>query len=97
VAVTPDGKTAYVTNFGSGTVSTINVKTRTKNLDDIPVGQNPATVEVTPDGKTVLVANNSSGSMSTIEVKTRTQNPTDIPVGGPLPAGIAVTPCRRVT
>src|SRR5262249_60289387 len=54
VAFTPDGKTAFVTNFGSGTVSTIDVKTRLKNLDDIPVGQNPATVEVTPDGKTVL-------------------------------------------
>jgi YVTN family beta-propeller protein len=30
VAVTPDGKTAFVTNAGGGTVSTIDVKTRTK-------------------------------------------------------------------
>src|SRR5262249_25052818 len=47
VAVTPDGKTAFVAHGadllgpivpGSNTVSTIDVKTRTKNPDDIMVG-----------------------------------------------------------
>jgi YVTN family beta-propeller protein len=40
--------TAFVTNSGSGTVSTINVKTRTKNPSDIPVGSFPVGVAVTP-------------------------------------------------
>jgi len=31
VAFTPDSKTAFVANFGSGAVSTIDVKTRTKD------------------------------------------------------------------
>jgi YVTN family beta-propeller protein len=48
VRVTPDGKTPFVTNAGSGTVSTIDVKTRTKNPTDIPVGMNPVGVAVTP-------------------------------------------------
>jgi YVTN family beta-propeller protein len=48
VAVTPDGKTAFVTNAGSNTVSTIDVKTRRKSLTDIPVGTNPIGVAITP-------------------------------------------------
>jgi YVTN family beta-propeller protein len=46
--VTPDGKTAFVANFRSGTVSTIDVKTRTKHPTDITVGSLPTKVAVTP-------------------------------------------------
>jgi YVTN family beta-propeller protein len=48
LAITPDGKTAFVTNRDSGTVSTIDVKTRTKDPTDIPVGPFPFWVAVTP-------------------------------------------------
>jgi YVTN family beta-propeller protein len=48
VKVTPDGKTAFVVNQNSGTVSTIDVKTRKKNPADITVGQFPFQVAVTP-------------------------------------------------
>ena len=100
--MTPDGKTAFVTNANLGaepapsgdSVSTIDVKTRTKNPTDITVGANPGGVAVTPDGKTAFVANPFSHTVSTIDVKTRTKYPTDIP-GGPTPIGVAVTPCRR--
>ena len=44
--------TAYVTNPGSGSVSTIDVATRTKNPTDITVGNHPPGVAITPDGKT---------------------------------------------
>ena len=99
-AVTPDGKTAFVTNLGSDTVSTIDVQTRTKNPTDIPVGGQPSLVAITPDGKTAFVANSGNygatpfplgNSVSTIDVKTRTKNPTDIPVGTG-PASVAITP-----
>jgi YVTN family beta-propeller protein len=40
--------TAFVANNGSGTVSTIDVKTRTKHPTDIAVGQQPSAVAVTP-------------------------------------------------
>jgi YVTN family beta-propeller protein len=94
VAVTPDGKTAFVANQASNTVSTIDVKTRTKDPTDIAVGTQPAGVAVTPDGKTVFASNLYSNTLSTIDVKTRTKNPSDIPVGT-LPGGVAFTPCRR--
>ena len=86
--------TAFVANTGSGTVSTIDVKTRTKDPNDIPVGASPAAVKITPDGKTAFVANNFSNSVSTIDVKTRSKHPNDIMVGS-FPIGVAVTPCRR--
>jgi YVTN family beta-propeller protein len=86
VGVVPDGvsavaararcrATAFVTNMRSGTVSTIDVKSRTKHPDDITVGANPKGVAVTPDGKTAFVANYGSGTVSTIDVKTRTKDP----------------------
>ena len=91
MAVTPDGKTAFITNFASDSVSTIDVRTRTKNPTDIPVGSNPTDVAVTPDGKTAFVTNQGSGTVSTIDVKSRTTRPGDIPVGAG-PGGVAVTP-----
>jgi YVTN family beta-propeller protein len=59
VGVVPDGvsavparsrcrATALVNNFTSGTVSTIDVKTRTKHPTDITVGTQPLGVAVTP-------------------------------------------------
>jgi YVTN family beta-propeller protein len=94
LAITPDGKTAFVANRSGDTVSTIDVKTRTKNPTDIPVGANPNGVAVTSDGKTAFVTNLTSGTVSTIDVKTRKKDPTDIPVGTQ-PLGVAITSCRR--
>lgn len=48
VAITPDGKTAFVANNGSDSVSTIDVKTGTKHPTDIAVGPQPIRVAVTP-------------------------------------------------
>ena len=98
LAITPDGKTAFVTlaNFANSpvptgnSVSTIDVKTRTKHPNDITVGIQPLRVAVTPDGKTAFVTNSASGTVSTIDVKTRTKHPDDIPVGNP--SGLAITP-----
>src|SRR5262245_17542916 len=83
--------TVFVSNAGSGSVSTIDLKTRTKNATDIPVGTLPIGVAVTPDSKTAFVANTGSGSVSTIDVKTRTKHPDDI-AGGSYPNVVAVTP-----
>jgi YVTN family beta-propeller protein len=58
--------TAFVANNGSGTVSTIDVKTRTKHASDITDGSVPGGVAVTPDGKTAFVTNNGSGTVSTM-------------------------------
>jgi YVTN family beta-propeller protein len=105
VGVVPDGvsavpargrcrATAFVANGLSGSASTIDVKTRTKNPTDITLGSGPFGVAVTPDGRTAFVTDNGSGTVSTIDVKTGTKHLTDIPVGT-FPTGVAVTPCRR--
>jgi YVTN family beta-propeller protein len=102
VGVVPDGvsavparkecrATAFVTNALSGTVSTIDVKTRTKHRTDIPVGTDPFGLAITPNGKTAFVTNVNLGTVSTIDVKTRKKNPTDITVGT-APNRVAVTP-----
>lgn len=46
IAFTKDGRTAYVTNQGSGTVSVVDVATRTK-LRDVAVGKKPNGVVLT--------------------------------------------------
>jgi YVTN family beta-propeller protein len=48
VAVTSDGKTAFVTSSASGLLSTIDVKTRTKDRTNIPVGTIPTGLAITP-------------------------------------------------
>jgi YVTN family beta-propeller protein len=89
VAVTPDGKTAYVTNSGSGTVTPITVATNTPG-SPITVGSNPYAVAVTPDGKTAYVTNEGSGTVTPITVATNTPG-SPITVGSD-PEGVAVTP-----
>src|SRR5262249_17884117 len=82
---------AFVPNDVSGTVSTIDVNTRTKDPTDIPVGEYPQDVAVTPEGKTGFAAQPVGATGSSMEGKTKTKDPTDIPVGSN-PAGVAVTP-----
>jgi len=91
--------TAFVADGLSGTVSTIDVKTRTKNPTDIAVGTGPFAVAVTPDGKTAFVTN-ASDTVSTIDAKTRTKRFPDMMVASnavepPNPGNaprVAVTP-----
>jgi len=63
-----------VTNNGSSTISTIDVKTGIRNPADITVGGMPFAVAVAPDGKTAFVAN-LHRYVSTIDVKTGTRTP----------------------
>ena len=47
IAITPDGKTAYVTNDGSGTVTPIRTATNTA-LSPIEVGFYPWAIAIAP-------------------------------------------------
>ena len=70
VAVSPNGRKAYVTNLSDGTVSVINVKTGTVQGDPIDVGDAPASVAFTPNGKKAYVANNvNNGTVSVITTR----------------------------
>jgi YVTN family beta-propeller protein len=89
IAITPDGKTAYVTNFNDGTVTPIDLATGTPG-PPITVGKEPEGIAITPDGKTAYVANAGDGTVTPITLATSTPGPPIIVGNGPL--AIAITP-----
>jgi YVTN family beta-propeller protein len=97
VAVTPDRKFAYVTNYGifnaapGHTVSVIDTATNQVKTT-IPVGLSPTGVAITPNSQFAYIANNNPGSDSVSMINTITnQVGTTIPVQ-PGPEGVAITP-----
>ena len=89
VAITPDGKTAYVANMGLGSVTPIDTSTNTAGTP-IAVGSGPDAIAITPDGKTAYVANFNADSVTPIDASTNTAG-TPIAVGSG-PDAIAITP-----
>lgn len=99
VAITPNGKFAYVTNTGAvcdlcffsqpPSVSVIDTATYSV-VATIPVGQYPAGVAVTPNGAFAYVANFNSNSVSVIDT-TANAVTTTVTVGTN-PLGVAITP-----
>jgi YVTN family beta-propeller protein len=90
IAVTPDGKTAYVVIVGHpGAVVPIATATNTPG-PPIEIGNHPDGIAITPDGKTVYVANINSGTVTPIATATNTAGePIEV---GVRPRAIAVTP-----
>ena len=93
VAVTPNGKTALVANYGAGSVTPINLVSG-KVLPAIQAGSGPAGVAVTPNGKMAYVTDAGSAPIGT------TITPIDLVTDKPLspitvgagPQGIAISP-----
>jgi DNA-binding beta-propeller fold protein YncE len=87
IAITPDSKTAYVTNARGASVSPVNL-VKDKALPPIKVGANPGAIAMGPDGKTVYVASDydfrSQGTVTPIDVATNT-------AGTPIKVGIDPT------
>ena len=92
VAVTPDGRHGYVTNYNSNDVSVIDTASNTVTAT-IPVGDHPQAAAVTPDGHHAYVTNSVSNNVSVIDTATNTVTAT-IPVG-PNPGEVAVAPDGR--
>ena len=91
VAITPDGKTAYVVNGNSGSPTVTPIATSTNTAGPpITVGSGPFDIAITPDGKTAYVANLNSGTVTPIATATNTAGP-PIPAGN-LPIFMAITP-----
>ena len=89
IAITPDGRTAFVANYGSDSVTPIRTVSRRAGAP-IPVGQQPWAIAITPSGKTAYVANYGSDTVTPINTSTRRAG-TPIPVGKQ-PRAIAITP-----
>jgi len=58
IVITPDGRTVYVANIGSGTVTPIDTATNTPG-EPVEVGVRPRAIVITPDGRTAYVVNQS--------------------------------------
>ncbi len=69
IAFSPDGKTAYVSNFDTGRLMLIDTKTYTLTKS-IKVGTNPKIVTLSPSGDDIYVSNWSSNTISIIDAKT---------------------------
>jgi YVTN family beta-propeller protein len=75
VAITPDGKRVYVTNYywqnyQFNTITVIDTATNTVVGDPISVGVAPQGVAITPDGRYVYVTNYGSNTVSVIDTAT---------------------------
>jgi YVTN family beta-propeller protein len=96
VAITRDGRHAYVTNNGAGTVSVIDTGSNAVTAT-IPSGTAPAAVAITPDGRNAYVtdfgAGNGAGTVSVIDIGSKAVTAT-IPVGA-TPGAVAITPDGR--
>ena len=91
VAITPNGKFAYVTNNGGNTVSVINTTSNTVISSAISVGSGPIGIAITPNGKFAYVVNNGGNNVSVINTTSNTVIGSPIPVRS-MPYGIAITP-----
>lgn len=58
IVITPDGRTVYVANIGSGTVTPIDTATNTPG-EPVEVGVRPRAIVITPDSRTAYVVNQS--------------------------------------
>jgi YVTN family beta-propeller protein len=93
IAITPDSKTAYVTNAHTDTVTPIRTATNTA-LAPINVGESPLAIAITRDGKTAYVVFGSGPSRPGIVIPIQTAtNQALRPIQvGYLPGTIAITP-----
>lgn len=69
VAVTPDGKRAFVANIGSGSVTAVDLEAGTK-LRDIKTGEGAEGIAVTPDGREVWVGNRADDTLTIFDPET---------------------------
>ncbi|PRX43622.1 serine/threonine-protein kinase [Prauserella shujinwangii] len=79
VALTPDGRRAYVANAADDTVSVLDTR-RNEVVATVPVGDDPGGIAVSPDGTKVYVANFRTDTISVIETGNNTVTAT-IPAG----------------
>jgi DNA-binding beta-propeller fold protein YncE len=99
VAVSPNGKSVYVTNFSGGNVSEFDVGAggllSAKTPATVLAGTQPLGIAVSPDGNSVYVTNFGGGNVSQYDVGAggllSAKTPTAI-AAGTAPIGVAVSP-----
>ncbi len=89
IALSPDGRFAYITNSGANSLSVLNLLTRQEEVA-IPVGTTPLFLALSPDGATAYVTNSGSNSVSVVDCDAK--QVTDSITVGTQPHGIVITP-----
>lgn len=89
VAVTPDGRRAFVANIGSGSVTVVDLVAGEK-LADIGTGEGAEGVAITPDGREAWVGNRASDTLAVIDTETL-EIVQQVPCPG-FPIRVAITP-----
>lgn len=92
VAVSGDGRRAYVTNIGSGTTTALDLDVGRK-LGDVATGAGSEALALTPDGRELWVAARADGQVAIVDTATL-QVVERLPLPG-IPIRIAVTPDGR--
>jgi YVTN family beta-propeller protein len=94
IAFTPDGKTAYVSNYDANTVSIVDATTESVSAT-LSGFRAPAGIAASPDGRKVLVINGGDGTVTQIDTVSRALTSFGVVVPGvpvAAPIGIAVSP-----
>ncbi|MGO9196543.1 MAG: PKD domain-containing protein [Acidimicrobiales bacterium] len=92
IAITPDGKTVWVSSSENGTVTPITVSTG-KAGTPLAVGYFPTSLAVTPNGKTLWVANTGDDDLVPVDLANSTVGKT-VKLGGG-PDDLSITPNGR--
>lgn len=95
IAITPDGKTAYITD-GVDQIDVFDLATNTATtLIPLVSGSHPFAIAITPDGTTALVAYFAANYVTPIDIATNTAGaPIPLPISTTVPVcfDIAITP-----
>ncbi len=94
IAITPDGRTAWVGNFDSGTVISIDTATNQVVGAPIPIRPKSFAMAITPDGSRAYIANHEDDSVTAIELATRQVIGTPIQVCD-APTSLTISPDGR--
>lgn len=93
VAITPDGRYAYVTDVFGESVSVIETGLRRNVATIEEVGEEPFGIAITPDGKYAYVTLRGGNEVAVISTQTK-KVVKSIPVGSK-PTGVAISPTGR--
>jgi YVTN family beta-propeller protein len=93
VAITPNGRFAYILNYDSNSVSVIDVQTNQVVGSPIMVGTYPVAIAITPNGRFAYVTNSFSKSVSVID--TQTNQVVGAITVGEGPTAVAISPDGR--
>jgi YVTN family beta-propeller protein len=91
LAITPDGKTAWIVNYNTGSVASLDTATNLFIGAPIPIAAQSYGFAITPDGSRAYVANSENNTVEALDLQARARIGSPIPVGEN-PGAVAISP-----